>query len=503
MADTSEIAIFSFLERLYSTIMKEDGKQPPPTGLVVSMMAQGQVINPKDFLYPWTPYLGTDDEGPDATIDKPDPLGDIIPEQSLKNTCELVNRKLALSANYQVMPGTASISDTWEAIITSATIDPNAISHMSDAQKKKFAEVREKLYETRDIETIEKGKKVVKQTEVKTAAYQTYLEKQDAYNKANNSYVNAYLGSRENNAAKKAWAIIGKTYIDAVDGAYNDWMASGKKQIEEALNILAAEGSDPSAGMIAKAQNRFAVYQAAAGGVFAVKTPYVRLSPSNWCDLNVKPEEDGFMEYEGTFTKTSVKAETHHKDWHAEIKVNVGLFGGDASTKGAIDQANNDMSGDSTYIYLKYALVAIERPWLDTSLFSMDNWYMVGGKKNSISNGTMPDPNPAKHYLPMIPTHMIVVKNLRIKNAALQQHFDSIATSISAEASLHYGPFVSVGGGYNQTDTETNQFENSATEGLKINGMQVIGWVSEVMPSSPKMDAPVNAPAKERVDATA
>jgi hypothetical protein len=49
-------------------------------------------------------------------------------------------------------------------------------------------------------------------------------------------------------------------------------------------------------------------------------------------------------------------------------------------------------------------VATIERPWLLGDLFNIEGWYLVGQKKNSISDGTIPGQvGDHTKLLPMIP----------------------------------------------------------------------------------------------------
>ena len=60
-------------------------------------------------------------------------------------------------------------------------------------------------------------------------------------------------------------------------------------------------------------------------------------------------------------------------------------------------------------------VATIERPWLLGDLFNIEGWYLVGQKKNSISDGTIPGQvGDHTKLLPMIPKAFVVMRNVVI-----------------------------------------------------------------------------------------
>ena len=483
MVDTSQGAIYSVLDHIYSTIMKDDGKTAAPTGLIVSIMNQGMSIDPWDYLYPWTPYFGTGQDSDIATREPEKQEGKRHPERSLKNTIDLVDKKLVANPKYEVMRGTSSISQTWQAIINGATIDPDGVANVDMEAFERYQKV---LWEEKDVEEedMRTGKmKTVKGVKVPTTLFKNYQDQEKKYYDAYTAYVSAY---QQRNMT--TWNATSRPLQAAVDLALAEWNQT-RSQVKQALDGISSIGVDPSGNMIADAKKKWDLYQASTGGIFAISQPYTELQPSYWCRAD---NDEGWMEYTGTFKKTDTYKNEKTAEWHAEAELDFGLFSiADGETKASMKEINEEISQEDTTISLKYMLVTISRPWLDTSLFSMKNWYLVGAKKHSIANGEEPEPNnPENWFLPSIPTQMIVVKDLVIKNSALQKHFNSVKSSLETNASLSYGPFFTADGDGSQTRDTEIETEDKRDEGLEFKGIQIIGWVSEVMPAAPKMDAP-------------
>ena len=62
-------------------------------------------------------------------------------------------------------------------------------------------------------------------------------------------------------------------------------------------------------------------------------------------------------------------------------------------------------------------MVEVNRPFLMSDLFYMKNWYLVGEKKNAVSDGTIDGQAGGEaSLLPMLPMQFLVVRNVKISS---------------------------------------------------------------------------------------
>lgn len=117
-----------------------------------------------------------------------------------------------------------------------------------------------------------------------------------------------------------------------------------------------------------------------------------------------------------------------------------------------------------------YCMVYLERPWFDTSMFHYtDLWYCLALKENYFSTGNKDETNVG--VLKCIPTAMVLIKDLRITAAWTQED------KANAEKSVGLGIF----------NVNGSQFINNE---LVTPGMQIIGWMCEVIPKLPAISDP-------------
>ena len=132
-------------------------------------------------------------------------------------------------------------------------------------------------------------------------------------------------------------------------------------------------------------------------------------------------------------------------------------------------------STDSITVSFNYCYVNIARPWIFSPLFYMQNWYSNAFAAGSLSTGVMDTGN--NMPFAAVPIGFIVISNLNI-TAQWSQNDLEIAKQASA-----FGPFSL----YGNTVTQNS---NGAT--ISCAGMQIIGWINQVTPLLPPLNAPVS-----------
>ena len=178
-------------------------------------------------------------------------------------------------------------------------------------------------------------------------------------------------------------------------------------------------------------------------------------------------------------------------------------------------------------IELEYGIVEVERPWLLGDLLYLKNWYLVGEKKNAISDGTIDGQAGGQDSLmPMLPMQFLVVRNVKISSkdwgadgSTMSSMFgdeggawDSSNKGYTAGASYGFGPFsVSANVSHDQAKSGCSRYGNHTSsqranhEGhfdgttLSIPGAQIVAWLSTIVPANPPLDCPP-APAQATAD---
>lgn len=431
-------------------------------GFVVSLMPIGLPINAEDFKNPWTPSGGAG-----ATAEESKKR-----QQALQSLSRLLDGKLMMDGKGDVMPGSTPISATWNAILNGAETrrgdiapNPEVARRVKDAQNFLFT-----------VDTDD--------TPIKTAAYRGYDKYRKAWEDAKLDYSNAYQTAVSTSRVDD-WPVNGSVYLNRLQAAEDDWQSLGKKQqIEAALTTIEAQGKDAIEAVIAEAKKAFAPWQLTLNNIGAT-TPYVQVLPSNWA----APDDgaDGWVRFSyNKYTERSQHSE-ETTSWGASGGVSFGFWSVGASGGSSEHHVHNEFDSDDLEIEISFGTAVVDRPWLRTILLNVSGWALVGQERGVISDGTLAQQRPTSNeafWLPSIPTRMVLVKNVRIRTSKIQQVYDEFQTHVSAGGSVGWG-FFSIGGSYSR-DTYTSDSRFSMEGGwLVIKGVQLIGRISEILPSSP------------------
>lgn len=493
--------VFKILKDLeYKAVGLDPATQKMQEGYFVSFRPIGLPIPEEDFSNPWTPTGGelkkimTDAKAastPPGTGSTPDGTGDVTPPatidinqlitagvgqsiQNFANTFYLVDEKLTMSPEYSVMPSAGHVDDAWYAIVNGAqAIPPKTV--VSDDIKKILAENQAKLVDADGNPT---------------PMYSSYNTYRDTYNDKVKSLNRNYADALSDPNALHMWPITGKLYQDDVNKAWNEWMGFGHKvEVETAINLLGAQGQDPAVLLINRAKQKWEnslVHLDKIGDV-----PYTFMLPRKWYSAD---ETTGWMTYDKTDFASSAHYTSNSSSWAASGGFSLGFFSIGASAGGSKTTTDLKLKTSGLTISFSYCVADIIRPWLDTNLLNLGNWFLVGDyKKNTISDGTFGQhlptgANAAPLFLPSIVTSIILIRNLKIKWTEMNSQRSTLDKTISGGGSVGFGPFV-VGGGYSSNNKKRDFDYHFTSEGLCSPGVQLLGYVSTILHASPKLDS--------------
>ena len=448
----------------------------------------GLPIHKEDFNNPWSP-LGVNLQKDIPKTDPADPqtapktasstmdenkiaVANIAHSmQSYLNTFLLVDDKLRMNPQYGVMPGSSKVSDSWWAIITGANGIPTD-SEINDSLKAAYEKAKSVLMDKDDNAT---------------PHYEAYMRYEDEWKEKVRAWHKAYANAFTDPMKLQTWPIDGTLYQDDADEAMDRWTGLGHKQeIENAIATLAAQGTDPAIALISRCKKKFinSLNEFTSVG----EIPYTIMLPNSWYDPD---NDDGWNEYGSHDFHSESHYQASSTSYGGGGGFNVGFWSASADFNHAESQSSLDMATTNLEVTFKYCSVDIKRPWLDTSLLNLKNWFLMGDyKKNCISTGKMGQelPQDTVEFLPSIVTSLILVKDLSIRWDDWKSHWDQHAETTSASASVGWGPFA-VHGNYSHHDEQRNFEADSSGEWLKVPGIQLIGYISTINPACPGHDS--------------
>lgn len=443
------------LSTIYDRLMDAISYQPAgkATGLSkgVLQMAQNFVLNPADYenaVGPVTP------DGSLTTAQSFSALADTLPADT--------------SSVYT--PGTQPLSTVYSNIVNNA----NGTKSEVPEQRLAYDEAYNFLTTVQKIKGVG-GKETV--SLVPTDIAQTYDDNQTAYITAVAAYRTAYNGyDLTKTADQRAWNAVAPSLQLLVDKSWQAWNRMGKAQVEEAQNILASSINDAVASAISSAQQDVSPdHQIApmdAGG-----RPFLLsyAQPSNWTDPACKASK---LTISSANLNKSSSAEA--SSYAAGAKGQYGLWtaGGDVEHKNETSQSH--MDADTFELSAELILVRLMRPWFNPLLFGMSGWYVKGYAPGQIST----------QVLPLVPTALVVARNVTIKANFSTEDKKHMASSTSGSVSVGWGPF-SVSGKYSNSKS-SDSFQSTLNGGtLSLPGLQVIGVLNApTPPNAPPQAAP-------------
>jgi hypothetical protein len=516
------------------------GKGGEPLRDVVYMqLPLGQSIDPRDHSFPWDPAGG--DSSSDVQDDGK--LGAAPVQAAVKDGAPVVDKKLqhAIASarntavrfdsmmrvtddgSFRPFTSAGTISSSYEAIITKAQGIP-APPLPADIQKQ-IDDAMHVLY-VYDAAGKQKGK---------TKAFKDYQDLRQAYTDAETAFANAEAAAMTNAALGQVWPVTSKSLKSAVDNAYDDWRSAGAEVIENALETVKAIGGSIGNHFLAQARALYDAWNLGLSGAVAANSPYTQIMPGSWYDPNDR--ENGFTgitasnsSFQSFSASHSAKAASSWYQGHSSSTSGSAggmvfgvTFGGSAGHTEANDHSGSNTSGgqasnfgssmSNVSIKLEFGLCNIYRPWLLRELFVIDGWYLPGEKDKVVSDGTIGGQvgNDDSHLLPMIPTQFLVVRNVVITadgwgeaGNQMSQYCTNATREDQSSSSRMSGAvgFLCVGGtvsresaDWSGDDAESESaagscfFHGDSNHGvLTINGCQIVGFIGEILPVSPKVD---------------
>jgi hypothetical protein len=369
-----------------------------------------------------------------------------------------------------------------------------------------------------------------------TPLYAQYRKNRTVWTDAVGAQAAAYAKAMSDPVAGQVWPIEGATYANKVKQALDDFNSMGRREVENAVNTIATVGQNAVTALAALGRELYDAFSLQLGGAVSVAIPWSYISPISWWDHTDK----SFGIQEITATSSSYQAgggagssSFANNWWNEQSSSTSGSAGvsigfASASANASHDDASNafaDNSGRSSWqhysdkssnatVSFEFFLATIERPWLLGDLFNIEGWYLVGQKKNSISDGAIiTQVGDHAKLLPMIPKGFVIMRNVTITAddwGDAGTAFDSAQQSASGSgqsSSNSFGGSVSylcfnasgqhsdqqASGAFGASGSSNSgwSFERNGNGGtLKLMGSQIIGWVGEIQPAAPKIDAP-------------
>lgn len=320
-----------------------------------------------------------------------------------------------------------------------------------------------------------------------TAAYEAYEKLYAAYAAQVKVYNTARITaiSDPSPANVSNWVDNGPLYEINIRNAYSQWGSLGYRDyVTRANGIISSMMARGPYQYYERLRSNFQLGQ---------KKDFRGIS--FWPTFAYPPQilEPSFNQGWSTFTFT--QDETHQYQSSTSVSVggrggvSFGLWSLGASSSYSSQQSYSSSDTSNFSLSVDLIQVPLQRPWMTTWVFSSRGWQggsTLGGDGSICSGGS-----PLSGIMPLLPTSMILARNLRVNLDMTSEVNRAAASQFSASASVGWGPF-SVRGNYSRSTSSSSHDFVQTGNGITCPGTQIIGFVCEVLPRSPNHDPSLN-----------
>lgn len=394
-----------------------------------------------------------------------------------------------MNLNKKIWNPSDRLSDVYNFVLNQSEVVQTEVDETLQA---KIDRVRRVLQTTKTVTDFDENfEEVKREITVDSVVAVQYKEKKQVYDAAFQEYRNAQIRAMNGGPEDVDFFALNERILRSkVRMAENDWHANGYKNLYERATSFLDQAASGDLNLLMQGYREDMDFSqisnpASPGSKFY----FTKLVPSNFAS-----SMQGWTQF--SFSKKDYES---HRDrrrttWGAGGGFIGGLFNIGGSAEGEVTRISNDVKWESLKIKFSIAQVPIMRSWFHSNLLSSRFWRFganadIIGQGDLLSDGGMP---PAGQ-MPAYPTTAIFIKDLEITFDTYSGNYDALHSHISGRSGLSWGP-IHLGGSYSRSKT-TSDFESSRLHnGIKIDGMQLIGFRCHLLPKSPN---PVEGIAEE------
>ncbi|WP_433928240.1 hypothetical protein AB3662_33630 [Sorangium cellulosum] len=477
--DHSADLMQALIAKLYAEITGNDGNIHIPRNKFVTWMKPGIPFMSEDFLFCAKGLAGSSaEQAKDLqhqawTLSK---LFDYIPDVSNPFVDDSLQQHIFTSTQ-------DTISSVYRDVLKHSKVVNQELTEKEQQKLKKFRDLMTVTKEVEDLITEEK--KTVTEPGPITVAY---TQKMNDYIDAADEYMNLLIDAQSAKGSDPeairrvaAWANKSKFVRKKLEAAEMAWISQGYKNEYEQMNAYINQVTQRS--MVLYKEDLLRKFEAARLTSTAEGTAgdfyYTTLLPGNfatspgWVDFSFYDQD-----YESHYNKST-------SQWSAGGNVNYGLFSISASASGSKLEISQNQKSTNFRARLKFTQVPICRPWFDPGFFTMRGWKLDDMWNLNFNNKKVSDgaPTPTGRLV-AYPITALFVKDVFIKFDELASQSQYIDSKIRGGGSVGWGPFR-VGGSYSHGKERRDLQYNAEGGEIAIPGMQLIGFINNVVPMSP------------------
>lgn len=478
MAQNSADLMQAMVAKLYATVTGNDPAIKLPRNKFITWLMPGIPFAAKDFAFCAKGLTG----------------------ETAEETLNLYHQAFVLSKLFDFVPEVSnqfldedmqqSIFTTTQDTLSSIYNDVLKYSKVvsiepTEEQKQKLQEFRNLLTTTKEVENlVTHEKKTVTEPGPLTIAYN---QKMNDYIAAADEYMNLLIDAQsakgnDPEAIRRVQAFANKQkfLVKKLEAAEKAWIAEGYKNEYAEISGYIQQVTQRSmvqykSDLLSKLAMASLSSPADGGSTFN----YTTVLPGNFAE---SPGWTKFSFYEGDY-ETNSKKDT--SAFSASVGARFWGFGGKAKAKGSKESTSIDSKWSNFKATFEFTQVQICRPFFEPGFFSMRGWTLDGlwnlnYQNKPVSDGALEPTGRLIAY----PSTALFVRDVSFEFDEAQSHFDENKSALSGEGSAGYG-FIRASGSYSKGSEEVNRSAHMAGKALKIDGIQLVGFINNLIPKSP------------------
>lgn len=396
-----------------------------------------------------------------------------------------------MNMNMQIWNPSGRVSDVYKFVLDQCQV---VQTKMDDATKEKLERIRKILKTTKtvtdfDPETFEEIKREIT---VESRLSEAYKEKKQLYDTAFREYNNARIAALNGDdpQAVDYFAMNERILRSHVRVAKNDWYNLGYKDLYEKATAFIEQVTKTDLNLLMQDYRSDLDFSqisnpASPGSRFY----FTKLAPSNFASSN-----RGWTQF--SFSKSDYERhyDSSRSSWGAGGALALGFFNIGGGAQESKSEINRDINWETFSLSFSMAQVPIIRSWFHPGLLESKFWKFgqnadTMGLSELLSDGKTPPNGQMVAY----PTTAIFIRDLELKFKTYSGNYNAFSESIRVKGGLSWGP-INLGGHYSRSNSEYDFKSSTTREGIKVDGMQLIGFRSHLLPKSPN---PINTPDTE------
>jgi len=316
----------------------------------------------------------------------------------------------------------------------------------------------------------------------------SYSEKMEAYINAALEYNAAREAAQvatgpEGRAAVAYWTNNASLLRLRVKAAKDAWTAQGYRNDVDRMNAYIAQTTQRD--MLLWKQKLIENFEEAdVESIDRGHFKYTTLVPASFATNR------GWTKFSTSHTSVNSSSSYASTSWGGSAGLNLGFFSIGGGVSSSERKYSSNFAISEFQLSFELTQAGIVRPWFYPEFFMNKGWDLPPGcgwhYPAKPSDGVGKPPNGPKGTLIGYPTSMLFARNVKIVSKDFVSAYKEYSKSLSAGASVGWGPFQ-ISGHYSNAESGRSFSSTSDATTLTVPGLQVLGFINRLIPKSPDL----------------